>query len=211
MKAKRKYLLGLTSFLTILFSFESLHAKEPLVESEWIKFNDSLVESIEYSLNKNKSSNLIKKGSLSASLGPIDNLKRTFPLTFLYKLEIYVLKRNGKKVIHLPEAFFEDNFIKILRKQKVFETKDYYIYYKGIEDISDISGVDYPNCDHLLVKMKDKDDPLKENDLLSRRFELKNIETHLYVTKNLPLLGAVEIALTGKILSKDFVAVFDLK
>ncbi len=191
---------------------------------------DPLGENAHYELVRgDRTTGLIKKGIFDAEIleynpdtadGPIyiASLKYDIKATFIGR-------HKGELRIDIPFEYFSPEFILRLRKETTIKTPKFTVTHLGYDDAETKNGQSYENCDKLKIyniKISEEENNIFVNILKSivsgvvtseannlQDNQIKDLEIVALRAEEIPVLGAVQLDVKGKIRGYRFKAGLD--
>ncbi|MCA9509008.1 MAG: hypothetical protein KC505_11355 [Myxococcales bacterium] len=176
-----------------------------------------------YTLNKSsgRSSWVIKEGRANAIVkeympdapgGPGYVVEITYDMKVRFKGH-----QQGSIALLVPEQVFADNFIEDLMGNHPMAFGGFELDYHGTDDAKDADDNLYEDCAKTRIFNIDTDYQPPESSnpsvyvLYSKGAKIENLEVKMKVHDSLPVIGAVQLDVSGKVLGFNFKAGFDYK
>lgn len=167
-----------------------------------------------FKLDKNpkRTSSLITNGTLLATIDqyhPDMDSGPALEVALKYKLNVqFVGEQIGTETGFIDYEYFTPEFLEKLRKEKKYESENFKAIHQGFETVKTLQGKTYPDCDVILLY--DIKDTLNGNlrSALSRflgsivqaknQSDIQDLKVLLHVYPGIPVLGGVQIDVSGK-------------
>ncbi|NBT59169.1 hypothetical protein EBT16_10340 [bacterium] len=176
---------------------------------------DQLVgQKAHFKLDKNpkRTSSMIKDGTFLGTIKkyhPDTDAGPAMEVTLDYKFNVqWVGDQTGVETGFIDYQYFTPEFLESLRKNKKYESENFKAIHQGYESVKTLSGKSYPNCD--IVLLYDIKDTLN-NELRSTlsgflasivqaktQADIQDLKVQIRVYPGIPVLGAVQIDVSGK-------------
>jgi hypothetical protein len=209
---------------------------EEKMKKPWLFFNlilcsslfaDNIGEKVNYILNnaKDRTSSLIEEGEALIEIKEFlhdEELGPAYIVSIDYKFDItFVGYKEGNIGLLIPELMFQENFYYNLKEASSMDMGSFVIDYAGMTESFDAYENLYEEC--FIAHIHDIDVskymPIMDEKLIkilwhksSKDFlKVKDLEITLKAHSSVPVLGGVQIDISGKAFGYKFKAGFDLK
>ena len=158
--------------------------------------------------NPNRTSSKLKSGTFHAVVTKASITTQGNPayeVDIDYKLQVAVegLKQ-GTQTSSIDQQYFSPEFMETLQTSGQYIGDDFSAAYQGIESVTTMDGSSYPNCDKILLYNFRQNQlgegfvsffrPLNDGD----HNLVQNLKIVAHIFPNMPVLGAVQIDLSGQ-------------
>jgi hypothetical protein len=200
--------------VAILFSFQTFAVD-----------GDPQGENASYILNKDRerTSWLIKSGTGTALVGEkVDHeeLGPCYEVSIEYEFDVrFIGKNKGTIGLLVPERVFLPTFYSQLREDQSYSFGSFDVEHLGVTDAKDADDNYYEICDEIKIFNIDKDyQPISLNENNTKIIwfksegilnEVENLEIKMRVDESLPVLGSVQIDVSGRAQGTNFKAGMD--
>lgn len=174
--------------------------------------------------SRDRTSRLIKSGEANAEVASFvqhEKLGPSYVVDIQYDLKVSLVgNKRGSIGLIVPEALFNDQFYNDLERTKTSDLGVFKIDYEGTSSAADSSGTNYEQC--VMTRIYDINTeeypiPGTNNGVMvlwhkseGVKADVNNLEIKLKIHPDVPVLGAVEIDLSGEVYGFDFSAGFNL-
>lgn len=185
-------------------------------------FADLVGQEAAYTVNNDRSSWLIEGGSGQAKVTELRNdpkIGQAYVVTIDYEVDIlFHGSEKGNIGLLVPEQMFSQQFYQDLKQDKTIAMGVFTVEYQGTSNVSDADGNEYDQCTD--ARVYDIDPSLYPigrpavNVLWHKRenvTSVENIELNVSIHHSVPVLGAVQIDVSGDIHGMDFTLGLDYK
>lgn len=184
-----------------------------------------------YTLDKSngRTSSVIKKGRLVLKGGAFKDKEGTngvYPTTLFWDIKArWAGQISGEKTMDVPSEFFTPEFMTRLREEGTSDQGVFKLKHLGVEDVQ--IGVRYEGCDKVLAYDVDLDQMPALDDIIGSVFreayreefgedidneaggKIRNVKLVMYISSQVPVMGAVKIDVSGTVKGFDVQAGFD--